>query len=210
MNRARSHLVLIVIASFWTLRGAWANSDVQFPTDGAAWTVTTAVSPNDQTPRPLGGTTVAKVEVTQSREICRNVVTEYSGASRTTWTIPGSSLLLTEDPKGTAFLTPTSGIFYVPYLPSVFDWVGPSALQEKTPIDYQGKLCFHYKADGKEAWVDSKTRRPVALDNGTVLATFTFLSPPTEPLVLPPKFKIILQRYTMFMGAPRRQSPQNE
>jgi hypothetical protein len=148
---------------------------------------------------------VQKVEVVQNSRIRSDTVSYYNGASRTTYEVTGTSLLMTEDPKGTAFLTPANLIFKVPYLPSMFDWVTASLLQEQNPIFYKGKMCFHYKGPKGEAWVDSKTHLPVALDDGSTLATFTFHQPPDTPIVLPPKYRVILDHYAAVMGLPRAQ-----
>jgi hypothetical protein len=46
-----------------------------------------------------------------------------------------------------------------------------------------------------EAWIDSKTLLPVALDDGFMLATYTFKTGPTEPMGLPPGFKELYKSY---------------
>ena len=189
----------------WLGWGAILHADpaVRFPTGAAAWTVDVTASKIADKPIVLGGVAVKKVEVVQNSRIRSDTVSYYNGASRTTYEVTGTNLLLTQDPKGTVFLTPASNIFKVPYLPSTFDWVGPALLQEKDPIEYEGKLCYHYKGPAGEAWVDSKTQFPVAIDNATALATFTFHGAPDTPLALPPQYQQLLNHYAAAMGLPR-------
>jgi hypothetical protein len=198
-----SALVLFAIS----FGNALANPLVQFPSGPATWTVDVSVSPSAGALSTQVATEVVKVDVSQSERICRNEVTFKSGINRVTWSVTGTNLLLTQDPKGTAFLTPVTQFFNVPYTPSTFDWVSASYLQEKTPVDYGGRACFHYKGPAGEAWIESKTLLPVALDNGVRVASFSFGPPPASPVVLPAKFKQILDNYAIMTGMPKTHGP---
>ena len=208
MNSAYS-LFALVGFFFGTSLGASANGLVQFPSGPAAWTIDVTDSTKNTGSQKLGNSAIQKVEVAQNERFSRHVVTYFSGDSRMVWGVTGTNLVMTEDPKGTAFLTPVTKYFFIPYLPSVFDWLSPTLLQEKDPITYHGKMCFHYKGPQAEAWIDSKTLLPVALDDGTGLSTFTFHGPPDQPLVLPPKYKTVLDAYIGFMGVPHTQRASN-
>jgi hypothetical protein len=192
----------------------WAAPLVQFPAGPAAWRIDVTASPKGDDDAPaaqsLGPNTVQKVEVTQNEHFARNLVTFGSGISRESWSITGTSLILTEDPNGTAFITPTTIFFNIPYLPSTFSWLSPSLLADKTAVFYQGKTCFHYKSSKAQAWVESKTLLPVAYDDGQHLAIFTFLPTPQEQLVLPDKFKKVLTNYTTIMGLHRAKTGGSE
>ena len=201
MNRVCLSLIVLGLFSLPGL-DAFASSSVQFPVGPAAWTINVTPSTTVANPPPLAGVEVVKVEVVQGDRFTSHLVSYFNGASRISYTIAGTSLLLTEDPKGTVFLTPSSKRFNVPFLPAMFDWITPSTLKEKDPITYGQKLCYHYKGPAGEAWIDSKTLFPVALDNGYRTATFTFLPPPETQLALPPKYEQVLDNYAAFMGLP--------
>lgn len=194
-----------------------ANDLVQFPAGSAAWTVKVTNSPNAQT-KMSALLQVVNIEATQGDGFIRSVMTYGDGSTQESWTIAGSYMMMTEDGGGTVFMTQMGKIFFVPFSPSSFDWIQPAYLVEQTPIDYGGTTCFHYKgpmafsasqgpsqtATG-EAWIDSKTLLPVALDDGKFLGAFTFHPKPTTPLVLPPKYKDVFEGYKNRMGIPKSQ-----
>jgi hypothetical protein len=81
---------------------------------------------------------------------------------------------------------------------------------------YQGTECYQFEITGKAtsisdedgigtilgpnekvAWIDVKTRYPVALQLQERLYTYRFRDPPTQSLVLPPKFKALADRYQL-------------
>jgi hypothetical protein len=186
-----------------------ASDLVQFPQGVAAWTVTIShdgskgVAPTTPTSSPGEGVTIDKIDVEQGEKIRCSTLSFSNGDKRASWDIPGTIVIITEDTHGNPYVTYPSLFFKIPYLPSEFDWVSSSLLQETKPISYNGKECFHYKGKNEEAWIDSKTLLPVALSNGNDLATYTFLAPPVNPPVLPPKFKQKLDYYYMTQGAPQ-------
>lgn len=196
-----------------------ANESVQFPTGPAAWTIDLSDSQTNKSIQSSRGTRFTKIDVTQNNGFMRIIITFSNGVTQESWAIAGSSLIMGEDPRGTPFITPVSGTFFIPYLPSSFDWIQPGCLQEKDPIEYQDKKCFHYKGFGPfspsggalmknqtatmEAWIDSETLRPVGLDDGSYLAIFTFGPPPASPLMLPQKFQTLYDGYKKTMGIPK-------
>ncbi len=56
--------------------------------------------------------------------------------------------------------------------------------------------------DGKIAWIDVKNKLPVAVQLQGKLYSYTFRDPPTEPLVLPPKFKELVDRFQLQISVP--------
>jgi hypothetical protein len=98
------------------------------------------------------------------------------------------------------------------YEPSSFDWITSSCLQEKDPIEYGGKLCFHYLGSAtppmqkdpipskREAWIDATTLLPVALDTPDCTSSFTFEKAPLEGLSPPTPFKEVIDDYKSAMG----------
>lgn len=200
MNKVSS-LILLIGLFFSITFHLHADPLVQFPSGSAAWTINVADSHNKSS-ASMGSSDLAKVDVTQNDRFRCSLITFRNGKSRASWDVPGSNIILTEDSRGTPFITPPTRYFSIPFLPSAFSWLSSDLLQGKDPINYQNKLCFHYKGPAGEAWIDSKTLLPVALDNGVVLASFTFQPIPTTPLILPPKFKEVLDGYQKFMGKP--------
>jgi hypothetical protein len=213
-------LVLISLCSHLV-----ANDSISFPKGPAAWNIKITDSPNRKTPSNATAR-LSEIDVTQSDEFRHSRITYADNQAKEFWSIVGSNLFLTEYPNGVVALNPTSRFFFVPFAPSSFDWIQPGCLQEKGPVEYQEKKCFHYKgpmgwspttgasgmptsAGGSvtlttgEAWVDSKTLLPVAFDDGQILAVFTFHAPPTTPLVPPAKFLGLYEKYKIVNGIPK-------
>jgi|GEM_PF-1389590 len=151
-------------------------------------------------PTPDGSVhNVGKITVTQDKDK-QHMQTKFTdGTSYETWSvnIGGSSILMSSDRHGNVFIGSTQA---VPFGPDAFSWLKEEFLQEKKPIKYLGKKCFHYKTEilvvrghsrdivPHELWVDSETLLPVAFDDGDELGVYTFMNPPTTPLTLPTKF----------------------
>ena len=184
------------------------------------------------TPTPPGqkapGTKKArKIEVSQVGGVRRTRFTWTDGQTMEEWIIPGIAKVFKEYPNGAVFPIANNEMevkietFDYPSDGSGFDWIKPACLQEKDPVTVQGKSCYHYaatvvepgaaerqgsatarKSVKREAWIDSQTLLPVVLDTGTSRCVFTFLSPPTGPLEIPPKFKQEITYYKHVMGLP--------
>jgi hypothetical protein len=54
----------------------------------------------------------------------------------------------------------------------------------------------------REAWIDSTTLLPVALNTGDSFCVFTYLPPPTGPLNVPDNFQKAIANYKHVMGYP--------
>ena len=204
-----------------------ANADnlVQFPTGPAAWTVTIGPSQSPATGTPVkapppgfpGDET--KVEVTQDAKKRLSVITWSTHTTTSRWEIPSANLFLYEDSLGQAgAVFSTAAItknLAVPFTASCFSWLAPQNLVGSDPVNYQGKQCFHYKATvpaitfgpflGKsttsaEAYIESTTLLPVALDDGRKQATYTFSPTPPAPFPLPDKFKSAVSRFEQAIG----------
>jgi hypothetical protein len=95
-----------------------------------------------------------------------------------------------------------------------FSWLGSSNYVKV--VSYRGTQCYQFKmgeeraptidednvntilgANEKIAWIDVKTHYPVAIQLQKRLYTYTFHDPPTQALVLPPKFKAKADRYRL-------------
>ncbi len=220
MNKLRLTATLCVCL-FAT--AAAANELVKFPNGPAAWTIEASPSPDSNkkktspsspvatTVKTTPAVTIVKVEVMQDTDKNHSVMQLSNNKTREMWSLTGLDQTLTEDPNGTIFFSHEP----IPFSPSAFDWIKPGHLREKEPIQYHDKKCFHYLANvpvlspfGEplgtikiEAWIDSATLMPVALDDGSELGIFNFQqSPPAEPLTIPAKFNRALENKKRVMG----------
>ncbi|MFA7344111.1 MAG: hypothetical protein WC003_07385 [Terrimicrobiaceae bacterium] len=229
IRRSLTAFLSVCLGFLFSHTAAFAAADlVKFPDGPAAWTVKVGPLPSSgaaSSPTVSANRTdIVKIEVVQDDEKRRSVVTWSNGKSRETWSIPRLNLTLAEDPSGTAFFSQDHSI---PLGPSDFAWLKPGFLQKATPVDYAGRKCFHYRgavdimlgtdgapgpgqnpeSDGilrsvkREAWIDSATLLPVALDDGVVLGVFTFQQAP-GPLTFPPGLKRLLDNKKKVMGWP--------
>jgi hypothetical protein len=195
------------------LRSSWADELVTFPNGPASWTVNIGPSTQPNHP-PLAINHIVKIEVSQDSEKRRSLATWSSGTTVERWTITKYNLILAEEPDGNVVVVRDSGDegsgYALPFGASSFRWLTTKYLHEKDPVSYEGKSCFHYQ--GKvdfassyggptaspgiyEAWIDSKTLLPVALDDGTGLGLYSFQKTPTSALNLPPKFEAVYKRF---------------
>ena len=208
MNKRRIVTLFLGIFLGFDL-AAFGDGLIKFPTGPAVWTID--VTPSSQ--QPSATTTkeyVTKIEITQDDKEQRSLVTWSSGRTKESWYVPTMNLIVTENKDGRPFLVSNSGYageaFAIPFTAAAFQWLQPQFLQEKDPVSYHGKQCFHYKGSAvpvpagkvpspltrREAWIDSETLFPVALDAGTTLCTYTFSNKPPPPLVMPAKFQTVL------------------
>ena len=189
---------------------AWADDLIKFPTGPAAWTVsvTRKAPASPPTAGHPGNTSVVftSVAVTQDDHFRRTVITYSSGAARESWSIPNLNLFLMEDPGGTVFITHRDPD---PFGPGAFSWIKSEFLKDKNPVIFQSHKCFHYQGDvidpyvgpiTHEAWIDSSTLLPVALDDGTELGVFTPQQPSGSSLTPPAKFNKIVINAKKAMG----------
>ena len=216
MNKVYLLCLIFALLSGFSRVGS-ADPLVQFPTGNSSWTVTITNS----SPAPAGTTTphfslkVTQVEVTQVDTVRRLRLTWTNGTITERWALEKFPVIFKEDPQS-GLVTPVpnsskeeqSEKTDLPYDASSFWWLNPQSLQEKTPISYGSQQCFHYKDSISspfpmklEAWIDSTTLLPAALSMGDSHCVFTFQAkPPTDPLVMPPKFEKAVDYYKAVMG----------
>lgn len=173
-----------------------------------------------------------KIEITQLDNIKRIQIMWTDGKTSERWTIPGLSVVFETLPwnENSVAAIENGSIakqfaeYTMPYDSFGFHWITPRGLQEKNPVSHMGKMCFYYKGSVPpptvggpptlkpsasqntpdwQAWIDSETLLPVALDTGTAICVFTFQKePPRGPLALPPKFQKEIAYYKKVMGLP--------
>lgn len=186
---------------------------VRFPSGSAAWRIDFIPESGSASPEVGTPLSIVRVEVAQDGRMSRHLVHFSNKKERVMWSLSGLPQVLTEDPNGTVFF---SGEF-PPFSPPCFSWIRKEFLQGDGPVRYRDRMCFHYKGEIKivepgdkvestivqQAWIDSQSLFPVALDMGNRLGVFTFglpLSP--EILNMPQKFRIPLENKRRTMGLP--------
>ena len=207
MNKRSLVIALLLSGTLAGQMAARAQEVVQFPKGPAIWTVDVTHSPIPRGGPPTYGSPVTKEVVSQDAQKRLTQITTSDGITSEVWSITATNTLLMKAANGNVLGVPmgvVGGIIYdLPYSESAFSWITPTMLVEKDPISYNGKGCFHYKGNARqrvsaiskptpytaEAWIDAKTLLPVAVDNGTWLATYTFQPPPYPALTLPPEFQ---------------------
>lgn len=234
MNNWRIYLV--VLGSVAALVGASVASaqdsteaPLTFPSGNASWTVVAQYRPmpspsvpqatptpdrkgvHDSAPSPApvaAEVTIRKIEVTQTGNLCRSVVTYTNGKTTEVWWIKSPPWMLFERSEHPGIMVLTNPSLMAGFRPdaSLFTWVNSKSFIKDMSV--QGQICGYYsqilpledQPPGIEipvlhqAWLDSRTGLPVALDTTRALYLFTFNPPPTTPLTLPDRFRAELTR----------------
>ncbi len=221
MNKKYFTLLVSGILFFSQIAAIAAEDLVKFPDGNAAWTVdVTYLKTSPAVPEKAN-----KVRVTQVGNMKRIEIAWSDGKTTERWAVPKLPVVFESDPRNGSVVPVESGSlrnklfeFNLAYDQSAFDWINPQVLKKKEPVSYRGKKCFHYQGtvrfsivilnnpepqSVRQAWIDSETLLPVAVDTGTALCVFTFeKEPPTGPLVCPPKFIEAIAYYKKVMGLP--------
>lgn len=220
MNSLRTLLIGCAIA--WPFFSAHAQDLVKFPTGTAAWTVDIAQSSGQPAESGTGGSPfqMKKIDITKVNGVSRYVITWANGTTTERWGYDQFQfIILTETYNGAPTFISGDDLklgspFAVGFDAPSFSWLQPDLLTDTA--DYGGKKCLHYQGtvviermvtvvNGLkkkvytplhcEAWIDKDTLLPVAFYDGSKLGVFTFLNPPTVPLVPPPIVKAALDHY---------------
>jgi len=226
INRLLGGMLTVGIFLFLSTE-TFAQDLVKLPTGPASWTVDITISgpkedksaeeesakttQNDTNTPTKNNPPTAKLEVRQDNEKIRYLTTSANGLQSVVWALVGANLLLTTAPNGVTFFTDQGA---VPFGVHAFDWLHSNNLQEKKPVFFKSKKCFHYKGSQMigyshdkpkmitfEAWIDSKTLLPVALLIDNQLGIFTFSNlPPDGSLVIPDKYAKLFEKKKLIMG----------
>ena len=200
-----------------------ADSLVNLPTGTMSCTVTATAhfneAPADAPPgQPPPKVRIAEtaVQVDRTGNLQRSVATWNDGNTVESWMHLDSGMTQVERFRGQTILDlPKNsgarvGIPLLDFTPESVAWISPHTRTAKVPIDFNGKPAMHYQTvveipqEGSlppirltyQAWIDPKTLVPLAYDDGDYLYLLTFAkTAPTEPLVLPDRFKRDLQGY---------------
>ncbi|MEI8340807.1 MAG: hypothetical protein WCH43_04615, partial [Verrucomicrobiota bacterium] len=191
---------------------------VNFPQDDAAWTVEVSypgISTSNQPRIPR----IQKVEIVRKNNIRRNRITWSNGLTTETWQLDSLGVQVFEDPNNHGVYVISKNDAITTFLISVnfdassFAWINESAFKGFTT--YSGKKCRQYLAFvprrqfpgtsappptplapvENKALIDETTLLPVTLDDTLTFCRFTFLPPPSEPIVMPEKLLQQLKQY---------------
>lgn len=198
---------------FPTGSASWTVT-VQFHAQDESSARPIAAPPGTPTSRQTAGSgsslvVIRKIDVTQDGNVCRSVVTYTDGTTSEVWWLKSPPWVLFDrkNPAGVGVLTNPQMMGNFRPDASMFDWVNSNTFINK--VSYNAKQCdFHAKdfpplnhRPGSnpppvehEAWVDSQTGLPVALDDSLALYIFTFNPPPPTPLTMPKRFNDELAR----------------
>ena len=222
MNRA-FRIVCVSILCLCFKCVVHAQNLVAFPQGDAGWKVEISPQASANTAPPVAAPAhPVHVEVTQLNKVKRIEITWSDGKKTEKWVIPGLPVVFNEDPRdgtvrprqygGPAEAADNAAFTYDSF---AFTWITPQCLQEKDPISYKGKQCFHYLGSitvtfpvkrapmKREAWIDASTLLPVALNTDDMQSVFTFQDPPpTGTLTPPPAFQKEITYYKIVMGYP--------
>lgn len=132
-----------------------------------------------------------KVEVVKTGTISKKLEYFSNGTTTETWksdgmeflrnsSLPDQILVTKPEAQATGQATPANGEF--PEL----DWVTAAVTpNKKTRKDVP---CLVYKSEDKTVWLKAKTRLPILFTAPALQVSYTFQSPPDQPLQLPEKF----------------------
>jgi len=190
---------------------------VDFPKGDAAWTVDFKVEKNAATPKPSPSITEnsspppprqrKKVEIVRQGNLRNDIVTWSDGSTTDYWWSGKSGFILYQDaPDGRINILKTGNLPDQCYDSSLFTWVSAGAFVDMR--HFQGKKCRYYETEiilpseeilTLRAWIDNETQKPTAWSDSGILSLFTFERPmPLEPLVLPDRFQIVMERVLSF------------
>jgi hypothetical protein len=158
------------------------------------------------------------VEITRIGKLQRDEMTWSDGKKTEAWTLLDLGLTLAEKVvSSSSFIYELlkGSPFRNAFCPTLLDldeasvtWINPQSFTGNT--DLEGKPTLHYQTKMSlpapngpprnviyQAWIDAKTLKPLALDDGDALYALTFSVSPasTGPLILPDRFKKNLQEY---------------
>ena len=173
---------------------------VFFPEGDAAWSVVFEGAAANARKR---------VDIVRQGPLRLDAITVADGAKTLMlWSENPSVVLFDNGTNGRVSSMKASGMEAQRYDASSFAWVGSKSFAGMKSL--KSRSCQYYETtliegDAEEqtrrvlrAWIDAKTRRPVALDNGSGMAVFSFATDPAPPLEIPERFLEKLKRQESF------------
>lgn len=197
---------------------------VSFPKGDAAWSVKLAdyKRPDGRDGKiavePPASLVVKKVKIVRKGGLRRDVVTYLDNSESTYWWVEKSGIILWK--KGDEPVQAMrSGFFGAQrFDESFFSWVNEKTFRGMEK--FQGEDCRHYhievpSVDGDvmayDAWIDNKSQKPVAWNDGGVPRIFSMdESIPEEPLSLSTSFQDVLARCEAALAPKRKLGRQQQ
>jgi len=148
-----------------------------------------------------------QITVVKANGTRRTVSTWSNGTTTEQWIVPGFVLMEYPGQKEIQMLPDNdSGAEKLLKSYSETDFPELNWLTSKNYIrmePYAGNYCWVFMEAGtsKKAWIDSTTKLPAAVDDGTTLMVYAFLAPPAKPPQMPDRFAKILNDYKAAMAA---------
>ena len=193
---------IIALAASLAAAGAQSLSDIPPPRNPVvaplpamgAWTVTADFSGRGRNAAPPDPGAESSVEYTKVNDVTRIDITCVNGEKTERWQ---AGTMVLWRPSGQApIVTDASNVDgYDPAERTRFPGVGWVQIKYyDNPVLFEKQPCYHYVTEGREAWIDCKTQTPVAYRQNGVLWRYSYLPPPTGPMVLPPDFQAAWDR----------------
>jgi hypothetical protein len=160
---------------------------------------------------------LTEIQITRVGSLIRYQLTWTGDRQTEAWMDAKSDYLVQRHPRTGKLLVLPGNTLPIPLLadlkPEAVSWIQPGDLTEgDSRLD--NKKCQHYQRtiplpdDGEalyQAWIDAKTRLPLALDDSNALYKFTFeTTAPVGPLVMPDDYRRAINQYREALQPPKR------
>lgn len=164
--------------------------------ENADWTVTIKYPTASAQPGAAGQADrrMAEVHSTKTGKLKRDVIAYASGPAEEHWY--ADTLFLWTNPQGGVAVNDLTGGIATestdpsPSVATGFPGMGWLRIEDFDKVVLVEKRpAYHFAHDGREAWVDVETKRPVMYKSGDLLFRYQFNAPPTSALALPPEFQ---------------------
>ncbi|MFV0416639.1 MAG: hypothetical protein ACK5NG_09770, partial [Chthoniobacterales bacterium] len=161
----------------------------------ASWTVT-ADFPKTDTGKPAASAwSEKKVHTIRTGDILQKEIRYVNDSTSTQWLV--NHMLLRESEGAGVTVSDVSVPQAADTLKQAWQYPGVAWVQAdffKGTVDFKKQKCNHYASGRQEAWINAKTKRPVAYQENGILYEFSFQPVPTDTLILPKKFQASLDR----------------
>lgn len=179
---------------------------VEFPQGDAVWSVTVEPS-GEKGPRRKASTEPRqeKIDIVRQGALRRDTVTWPGGKTTEVWWLAEPPVAIAESERNGAInVVSAAELLPLRLDAKAFAWIGDTTFQGNKRFKGRRCQCYETKEEALpgqriRAWIDAKTRQPVAIDNG--IGLFIFQLHPTETpeaLTLPARFQKALARYQSF------------
>lgn len=192
---------------------------VQFPSPNESFTITFELPPGQSLPRSgeAPGSRAkreVKIEAAQFGQVRRDTIYWSDNSQTQTWFVGRYGLVQNPNGDWINLLDPVrdpeaAGSMRRRDASDYFAWLMMD--NYRGVVSYRGAICYQFslnvEANGgggepsspqaQIAWIDVRTKLPVALQTGGQVLIYKFGEAPASPLILPPKFKALADRYQL-------------